>query len=72
MKVWQNALTVANLNPNNMEEILLSDIKCAMMDSYRKETYEWRKDEHQLLIGVCRTELNLADITTHNESNEKN
>ena len=55
-----------------MEEILLSDIKCAMMDSYRKETYEWRKDEHQLLIGVCRTELNLVDITTQNESNEKN
>ena len=72
MKVWQDAPTVANHKLNNMEEILLSDIKCAMMDSYRKETYEWRKDEHQLLIGVCRTELNLADITTQNESNEKN
>jgi hypothetical protein len=58
-----------------MEEILLSDIKSAMIDSYRLETYEWFKHERQLLIGVCKTELDLVDITTTptiKESNEKN
>ena len=50
-----------------MEEILLSDIRCAMMDSYRLETYEWFKDERQLLNGVCKTELDLVDITTPKE-----
>ena len=73
MTTFLAALLAAKHKQNNMEEILLSDIKCALIDSYRLETNEWFKDERQLLNGICKTELDLVDITTHKEKqNEKN